>query len=83
MAKIGPRDIRIASIAGGGLIGIVLCGLGALCLITTFSPSVVLVGQYAVAGVTLLSIGSAFLLVTVFVLPAQHASRVELLEKKN
>lgn len=83
MQKIGPRDIRMATTVGGGLIGIVLSALGSICLIATFSPSVVLVGQYAVAGVTLLAIGSTFLLVTVFVLPASHASRIELLERKN
>ncbi len=72
MARLSPRDVRMATTAGGGLIGAVLAGLGALDLNSSFIP-----GSYqwqdAVLGVSCLAIGAAFFLVSVIVLPALHA----------
>ena len=81
MARLTPRDVRIGTMAGGGLIGAVLSGAGTFGLLGSFSS-----GGYewqdALTGALLLGIGAAFVLVSVIVLPALHASRVETLAVK-
>ena len=72
-----PRDVHIASVVGGGLIGLVLMVVGAL----LFSASSTTGGTNVVVdlfeGATLFSVGAAFVIVSAIILPARRALELE------
>jgi len=78
MASITPRDVYLATVLGGGLLGLALVGLGLL----VFSASYNSGGggdeliDLAEAATFFLS-GAAFILVSVILVPALRAMRLE------
>lgn len=76
MAKLTPRDVEIGITAGGTLIGLVLSALGLVFLSASFAASAT-EWQSAVVVTTLFTVGAAFVLVSLIVLPALRAIRIE------
>jgi len=78
MASITPRDVYLATVLGGGLLGLALVGLGLLVFSAAYNSG----GDgdelidLAEAATFFLS-GVAFLLVSVIVVPAMRAMRLE------
>jgi hypothetical protein len=81
MTHLSPRDIHVAAVVGGGLIGLILGAIGALDFVAAFGG-----GSSAATslleGAVLVSVGAAFLLVSVIVLPALRALAMELAHRE-
>jgi hypothetical protein len=76
MARLTPRDVYIASVLGGVIIGLPFCLIGIFDFVAGFNtgPNQ---GTFAFEGAVFLSIGSAFILISAIILPAWRAVRME------
>lgn len=74
---MAPRDVHIATVVGGAIIGVSLASFGALSFSASLSSSNTNPGLYALMGAVYSSIGFLFLLVSVVLLPALRAMRQE------
>jgi hypothetical protein len=72
-----PRDVYLAAVVGGAILGIAFGAFGTLLLLSAFSSSVAHPGINAFVGATFFLAGSAFILVSVIVLPALRAMKME------
>jgi hypothetical protein len=75
--KMNPRDIYQGAVLGGAIIGVVLAALGALLLLAALRPDATRPAVTAVAGAVFFAIGALFVLVSVIVLPAVRAIRLD------
>lgn len=76
MVGITPRDVYLGAVAGGTLIGLALAAIGVLNLMGSYGFTSTQ-WQDAVVGATFFAVGSAFVLVSLIVLPAIRAIHLE------
>jgi len=69
--------VRLATTAGGGIIGLVLSAVGALDFWVALSSTNADHTVYALEGAVWLTVGPAFVLVSVILIPAWHAIRAD------
>jgi len=77
MARVTPRDVHIASVVGGGVIGLVLMVIGALLFSAASNVGGTNVFIDLFEGATLFSVGAAFVIVSAIILPARRALELE------
>ena len=83
MAGLSPRDVYLGAVGGGTIIGLALSLLGAAMLFASMgTPAPASAVEAAVGGAAFLAVGGAFVLVSLIVLPALRAIRLESLEPK-
>ncbi len=75
MSRLSPRDVHIGTVAGGGLIGLALAVLGTLDFNAAFGGPNQWI--WVIEGATWIVVGALFVLVSVIVLPAWRAGRLE------
>jgi hypothetical protein len=76
MAKLTPREVYLGASAGGTSIGLILSALGVVLLNASFGD-IAPAWQDAITGATFFAVGAAFVLVSLIVLPALRAIRLE------
>lgn len=77
MARITPRDVHIATVVGGGLIGAVLMALGAVLFSAASNGATSSFVVDLFEGTTFFIAGAAFVIVSVIMLPARRALQLE------
>jgi len=77
MPRVPPRDVHIASVVGGGVIGLVLMVVGAL----LFSAASAVGGSDVLpdflGGAAAFGVGAALVIVSVILLPGRRARQSE------
>jgi hypothetical protein len=77
MTQTTPREIHMAAVLGGGLIGLALMAFGLLAFSAAFNFSGMTTSTDAFEGATFFGTGAAFFLVSVILLPALRAMQLE------
>jgi hypothetical protein len=72
-----PRDVHLAVVVGGTVIGLILTGLGALMLSAAYNVGGADATFDLFEGATFFGTGAAFILVSLILLPALRAMRLE------